>query len=377
MMNVTHMDVKKLIDEPSGQVRSLLAAKIARDYRGGGYSDAEAGIAADIFRLLLKDIEKIVRAALARELAHCDNLPHDIVMKMATDDTEVASHVLEYSFVLTEDDLVSIIRSTREVVKLSAIARRKQVSERIAGELIESRQAIVLHDLFANSGAVLGADDVLKSWEFISGDAPLLETLVRHGNLPLQVAEKLFYVVSEELRTHLSRRYKLNGPVVHKVVSGVREMQMLGVIPAQKTGSPANDEQVEMLVDELFKSERLTHSFLMRALCTGNMGVFEAGIARLAGLPRVNARILMMDGGRLGFDAVYETAGLPEGFREAIRVLLQISLEETEYGRMQRADFRKRVIDRIYIGKYNLTVENMEYLLAIIGGRVAAVASVH
>ena len=108
----------------------------------------------------------------------------------------------------------------------------------------------------------------------------------------------------------------------------------------------------------------------MRALCVGNLAVFEMGIARLADIPRINARLLLMESSGKGFAGIYQAAGLPDGFFEAVHVLLRISLEETEFGRVKHNDFRKRVIDRIYIERYNHTVENMEYLLSIIGGRM-------
>src|SRR5438132_180502 len=121
-MQLTPMDVRKLTEEPSSEVRGMLAAKIAMDYRASHFSANEADIAGDIFRILLKDTEKRVRMALAEELAHCPQVPHDIVLSLANDEAEIAVHVLEYSNVLTEDDLIAIVESTQEVLKLCAIA---------------------------------------------------------------------------------------------------------------------------------------------------------------------------------------------------------------------------------------------------------------
>jgi uncharacterized protein (DUF2336 family) len=377
MAHVSYMDVQSLINEPSVQVRSTLAAKIATDYRSDHFSPAEANIANDIFRLLLKDVEKQVRAVLSEQLAHCAYAPHDIILQLAGDDISVAQPILEFSYALTEDDLVAIVDSTREVMKLCAIARRETVSERLSARLIETQEEMVLRDLFANNGAVLNENYLQKAWAFISSRPTLLETLVHHGNLPLPIAEKIFFVVSEELQKYLSQHYKLNAPFIQKSVSDVREWQMLGILPGREGTRFNDDQQVEDLIESIYNNGRLTHSLLMRALCMGNLGVFEAGLARLAGVPRVNARILLMDGGSQGFTAIYKSAAMPEGFCEAVRALLRISLEESEYGHVHRADFHKRVIDRIYIEKHVQTVDNMEYLLAIIGGRLSVPVDVH
>ncbi|MDE3016301.1 MAG: DUF2336 domain-containing protein [Pseudomonadota bacterium] len=377
MMNMTAMDVKRLTEEPSGEVRSVLAAKLATDYRDGHFTASEAAIAVDIFRILIQDTERRVRRALSEQLAHCPHVPRDVILKLASDEPDVAVHVLEYSSVLTEDDLISIVASTQEMMKLRAIARRDAVPEALSGRLLATRNESVLKDLFRNKGAALDANHLLQAWDAVAGNASLLEVLVQRGGLPLSVAEKMVAAVSDELKQHVIRQYKLSPMLVHKAAGDVREWEVLGVMPTQGEVIARDDEQVEDLVDGLHMNGRLTHSLLMRALCVGNVGMFEAGIAKLAGVPRVNARILLNDPGGLGFEAIYRAATMPEGFFEAVRMLLRISLEETDYGRQRRADFRQRIIDRIYMGNYHRTIENMQYLMSVIGGKILATANAH
>jgi uncharacterized protein (DUF2336 family) len=353
----------------------MLATKIAGEYQSGHFTESEAAIAADIFRILLKDAEKKIRKTLAEHLSHTPNVPHDIIWKLAHDDPEVAAPVLEYSHVLTENDLMAIVRSTREVLKLCAVARRESLPERVGDTLLETRNERVLTDLFENKTAKISEKGLLEAWQFVSSNRSLLETLVHRGSLPLTVAEKIYVVVGDEMKHQLIKQYKLGAPLAQKASSDAREWEMLGIIPGEGKIDPANDVQVEDMVDQLYLSGRLTHSLIIRSLCIGSLSVFEAGIARLSGVPRVNARILLMDGGALGFSAIYQASHMPEGFYEAIRILLKISLEETEFGRAKRSDFRRRIIDRIYMENYHRTVENMEYLLSIIGGRI--VATVH
>jgi len=371
------MDVKKLTQEPSPKVRGLLAGKIALEYRDNQFSEVESAVAVDIFRLLIKDAEVKIRRALAEQLAHCPHAPHDIILKLANDEAEVAGFILEHSSVLTEEDLISIVQSTYEVIKLCAIARRQSISEDLSTSLIETSNTLVMQNLFRNKSAAIGERPMMKAWEKITGSDTLLETLVEHGRLPLIIAEKLFLAVSEEYKYRLSKQYRFSTPLINKATNDVREWELLGITPADEKADPSDEDLVEDLVDELHVKGRLTHSLLMRALCVGNLKVFESGIARMANVPRVNARILLMESSGLGLQAIYKASGMPEGFYDAIRVLLRISLEETEFGRIRRSDFRKRIIDRIYMEKLNRTVENMEYLLSIIGGKTIARADVH
>ncbi|MFW0778275.1 MAG: DUF2336 domain-containing protein [Rickettsiales bacterium] len=370
-MNISTMDIKKLTQDPSGDVRGMLAGKLANDYRSGSFTEAESSIADDIFRLLLKDVEKQVRKTMAEHLSHCDSVPHDIIAKLAEDEADVASHVLEHSHVLTDDDLIAIIGSTKEVMKLCAIARRENVSEGVSDKLIETKKVSVLGELFKNKTASLSEKGLLSAWGEISENHTLIETLVHRGGLPLTVAEKLYDAVTGEMQHELSRKYKLSIPQAQKVAADTREWEMLGIIPADGQIDPNNDEDVEDLVDQLFMGGRLTHSLLIRALCVGSLSVFEAGIARLAGVPRVNARILLMDSGVLGFQAIYKSASMPEGFADAVHILLNLSMEETDFGYNKQEDFRKKVIERIYKEGHHRNVENMSYLLSIIGGKIA------
>lgn len=374
MMHVKAADVKKLANDPSAAVREQLAAKIATDYRTGHFTNVEQTIANDIFRILLKDVEIRIRQALAQQLAHCPQTPHDIILKLARDRTEVAAPVLEHSTVLTEEDLTALVKSTREVVKLCAIARRDTVSESLSESLMETREALVMQELFSNKGAAIAEKTFDKSWEAIAAAPSLLEILVNRGGLPLTIAEKMYQAVGDEMKQHLAKQYKMNKPYVGKAMSDVKEWEMLGLAPADSKTTD-NDTRIEDLIDDLHAKGHLTQSLMIRALCVGNLGMFETGIARLARVPRANARILLLDKNGKGLEAIYREAHMPDGFLEAVKILLKITLEETDYGQARPNDFRKRVIERIHVGQYQHTVDNMDYLLSVIGGKINATAA--
>ncbi len=369
MTQTTFMDVQKLSQEPSAETRGLLATSVLADFRSRAFNESESLIAEEIFRLLARDAEVKIRSALAQELAHCPNAPHDVIMRLAHDETIVALPVLEYSQVLTEEELITLVKKTSENVRHCAIARRSTLSQDLSKALLETSDTLVLHTLFSNKGAVLNESNLLHYWQDIPFTQPLLEALVKRGQLPIAIVEKLYYAVSNELKSQLTRLYPNHSPAIAKAAQDAREWELLGITPHHNTVG-YDEDTAEDFIDDMYHHGRLTHSLLMRSLCVGNLAVFEMGIARLADVPRINARILLTESSGKGLAAIYRASGMPEGFFEAVRVLLRISLEESEYGRVKHSDFRKRVIDRIYLARYNRTVENMEYLLSIIGGRM-------
>ena len=369
--SVTGMDVRKLMQEPSGKARGLLAGKIAADYRAGGFSASEMAIANDIFRILLKDIEKRVRQSIAEQLCHSPNVPKDIIERIVSDDVDVAVYALEFSRVLGDDDLLRIVTGSEEVARLRAIARRENLSAPVSTGLAETQNLSVLTDLFANKTAIITDNAILSVWPQIAEHESLAQILIERGSLSLTVVEKMLSIVSDEMKNRLVKEYKISAPMATKTAVDAREWEMLGFVAANSNLNPDDDEQVEDLVGQLSLTGRLTHSLLIRALCMGSTALFEVGLAHLAGVPRVNARILLTDAGSLGFGSLYHRANMPEGFEDGIRVLLHISLEESDYGYNKPDDFRKIVTDRIYREGYHRSIDNMEYLLSIIGGKIA------
>ena len=82
-------------------------------------------MAEDIFRIMGKDTEVRVREALSQNLKEKPNVPHDIAVSLAKDVDSVSLPVLQFSEVLSDADLIEIVRS-QDPAKPVAIAQRSQ-----------------------------------------------------------------------------------------------------------------------------------------------------------------------------------------------------------------------------------------------------------
>ncbi len=361
-MNITREDIELLVKEPSPGMRFRICEKITTGYNSGLYADSETQLANEIFRLLLKDTEMKVRVLMAESLKSNMQVPHDVIWALANDINEIAVPVLEFSHVLSEEDLIAIAKATREHPKLRAIARRETISKPLAHALIEKRDHQVTRALLANKGAAIAETSMDIILEEFASENSVLEELVLRGGLPYEFAERLFSTVSDALKKQLTRRYKLNQSITEEAVVGARETAMLQFI------SPwMSQHEIDKLVDEMHRNKRLTDSVIIRSLCIGDLRFFETAIAKRVGIPVSNARILLIDPGPLGFKALYESSGLPPSFFDAIRVMLRLALEETQYGNYRTSDFGARMVTKIRAGGYDSSVENMETLLQLIG----------
>lgn len=150
---ISQADVTRLMNEPSGAVCADLAARVATAFAAGRLSGKERRIAADILRLMQRS-DAAVRQVIAERLKTCPTLPQDLALALAKDADEVALPILEYSRVLSDDDLAALVPRCGETKRL-AIARRSNISDGLAAALIDKGERSVRATLFANASAKL------------------------------------------------------------------------------------------------------------------------------------------------------------------------------------------------------------------------------
>jgi uncharacterized protein (DUF2336 family) len=355
-------DVTRLLNDDSESARAETAVKIATEFGGEELSPAERAIAEDVLRRLLSDASVRVRKALAESLKSCPLLPRDMAQALARDVDEVAVPVLESSPVLTDADLVALLREATPV-KQTAMAGRAQVSEALADALVGTGHGEVVARLVANPGAQLSEGALTRVLDKFGSREDVTTPLVHRERLPIVVAERLLTLVSDALRQHLVVCHDLPPQLAADVVLQTRERAIVGML-----GEGESEADVAHLVEQLHANGRLTPSLIVRALCMGDITFFEAAVAALARVPLANARALVHDRGPLGLEAIYVKAGLPESLFPAVRTAVTV-IHETDYdgGPHDRDRFRLKVMERILTQFEHLGAigaDTLDYLIA-------------
>ncbi len=352
-------DVKRLLASPDAGVRAEIAGKIAAQH--AHLTGRERLMAEDIFRVMVKDAEVRVREALSHQLKDSPLVPHDLAMALARDVESVAVPVLQFSEVLSEEDLIALVKSESSG-KLQAMARRERVPTGVADALAESGDRKVVAALAANQGAELREPTLAKMVERYSGsDDEIGRALVDRRDLPVAVVEQLMTHVSEKIRAHLMARADLSPETASALLLQARELAVLGI--AQSGGD------VGELIDHLAGHDRLTPSIILRAVCMGDLVFFEAGLARLAGISVENARMLIHDKGKRGFAPLYQKAGLPPPLFQAMSAAIDVAADmKYDGGPNDRERFSRRMIERI-LTRYGedgieFKTDDLDYLLA-------------
>ena len=339
---LTQDDVAKLMADPSADVRAETTAKIASQFEVEALSPAERQIAEDIFRKLVKDVEVRVRESLAAHLKNSPDLPHDVAMALASDVDSVSLPMLKFSEVLTDEDLIEIVRD-QGGTKQVAIAQRPSVSSQVADALIDTGNEKAVARLVANEGAKLTEQALGRVMDEYQESEAVSDSLSRRPSMPAAISAQLVEALSGRLKDFLLQKHDVSPDVASNLILQARERATMSLVDYGST-----DTELENLVEQLARKERLTASLLLRALCMGDMGFFERALARLADLPLQNARILIHDHGGIGLESVYMKADLPKRLYPAFQAGIELS-DENDYdgGRNDRSRFIERMLERV------------------------------
>jgi uncharacterized protein (DUF2336 family) len=361
---LTHAHYRALRDNPSVTVRADIAVAVAAELAAAALTPAETRIAEQILEALAQDVERRVRQALAEHVKSTPFLPRAIAATLARDiEDAVALPVLECSPVLDDADLVACVRGGG-VSRHLAVARRPRLAPSVAEALLEGGSREVVGAVLANGGAEIAESSLHRLVVRYRGDS-LVETLViDRAALPLSVCEALIVSVSEALRRRLVERHKMPPALAEELAALGRERALGELLPSFGLAA------AERLAKRLQARGVLTPSLVLRALCLGDLGFFEAAMAALARLPRLNAKALLYDRGVGGLRAIFGKAGLPpllfRAFRAAVGAVLQGALERG------RAGFTQAILDQIVILYDDLSPGDLDHVLSQLARRSQA-----
>lgn len=361
-------DVERLLTDRSATARAETVEKIAGGMTGSGFSASERREAEEIFRLLVNDAEVLVRQTLAETLKSVPDLPRDIAKTLANDIADVATPMLSFSTVLTDEDLFEIISSKSEFHQM-AVASREIVSEAISEKLAETGSEDVVATLMRNEGAEISEAAYEKVLDQFGDSEKIQEPMAHRSKLPITVTERLVTMVSDKLREHLVTHHEMSPGMATDLILESREKTMIGFI---KDGA-SHSELVE-LIDQLHENGRLTPTIILRALCVGDVDFFETAMAKYSNIAVSNVHILVNDAGGKGLKQLCEKSNIPGGLQEIMRVGLDVANELDFDGTPgDRERYRNQVIERVLTHfQDEFDGENVDYLIGKLGNGASA-----
>jgi uncharacterized protein (DUF2336 family) len=309
----THM---MLARDADSNVRCDLAAKIARVLPGlsAEEHDKVRVSAHETLRTLARDQMTAVRQALAEALKDVAGAPADVIKTLARDtESAVAAPILQFSPVLSDDDLIEIIRSGPAAGGLNAVARRRAVSERVSDAVAATNDSSAIADLLGNRGAQI-REETLDRLIDQSTDVTLWQTpLATRPRLSPAAATKLAQVLADNVLQMFSQRADLDPKTLSAVKDAVHQ-RLSGGGPAKKpmvSTDPLRDDPPFDLIGGMHSAGRLDAATINKALQSNDLPFALGALVVLAGVDLKAARRIIAEKNAKAVVSLVWKAGLP------------------------------------------------------------------
>ena len=241
----------------------------------------------EVIEILAQDQVIRVRQIVAETLQEVASAPSHVIRRLARDVAEVvACPVLEFSPLLSDQDLLEIIESGGDSGRLSAISRRQGVGEQVTDAIVATQDEGAISALLDNGSAqireealdgLVAAAIEVSAWQ---------EPLVRRPRLPASAVRKLAAFVASSLLDLLKARHDLDRETARLVAREVeRRIEDAAKETAEKGVETAAGETAEKRATRMFEAGELDDQVLIRALNGGDRDLVRHGLALRADLP--------------------------------------------------------------------------------------------
>ena len=313
-------DVVTLQRDRSPQARAQVAAKFGRQFDElcGG---SDRAVADAVLELLVRDLAVEVRQALASTVAASALLPVHIAQQLAADRIEIASPILEQSPVLSDEDLVRVVRTNAMQYAL-AVAGRQGLSERVSEALVDTGEAAVVARLVENGGASLSQTTMARVIQDFRDNEQIHGRVIRRPELPHELVEQLIGVMGERLEWQLIRERRMPAEEARALMHAVRERAAISF-----TARAHADGKLQQHLLAEFSTGRLDHERLLRFLRDGDIAGLEIGLALHARLEPNQVRRLLYHADRRHLAALCIAAGFATLHYITLRMAMEIAEE--------------------------------------------------
>lgn len=298
-----------LAHDPIAEVRSELAYKIGRLIPTLTETENErlTEMALEVLEVLANDELPDVRAIVAEEIKSLENVPKEIIMKLAHDTEDIVSApILEYSPLLSELELVQIIAGGVQGAALIAVAGRIGIGEVVSSAIVDRKDNLSMIALLKNQTAKISE----KAMEVIGMEAPKVEPmhrpLIERSNLSVHTMRRIATFVSAALIERLIERNALPENVSKELRQSIRERIDSGDLKA----SGEKQDPPDVRAQALYKKKKLDETVIKEAIEKGDITFVPPALSLLSGLDiEIVKRVLMGDSGK-GIVSLVWKAGL-------------------------------------------------------------------
>ena len=249
-------------------------------------------VLAEIFLLLARQAERDVRKILSERLAHADWAPRALVNVLALDEIEIARPIIAASPILRDEDLLKVLLEATIEHQIE-VARRPQLSGRVADAIIDRGEPATLTALAGNRTAEVSGDGLRRLVAHSRRVAALRAPLTRHPGLDAALARELYRWVGTALRQSIAERFSLDMVRLDGELDAAIDAAARPETTPNVAEGPEREEMDRRLIAKLQAAGQLRAGYLIRAVREGRIGLFEQGLAALGGFSLSQVRFAL------------------------------------------------------------------------------------
>jgi uncharacterized protein (DUF2336 family) len=275
-----------LADDSEEAVRADLAAKITRfapDLRPDE-TDKLKSMTYEVLERLIQDQATRVRQIVAETLKDMTSASPALVQRLARDpQLSVAGPVLQYSPVLTDEDLLDIVGQLPIPGAVAAIARRRSLGPAVADAIGRGTDVDAITALLSNESAQIREETLDRLIERAPRHQAWHRPLVDRPRLSGAAIRKLARFVAQDLIARLQARTDL----APSTAAELREivLERLESDDAAPSSQPEEDDLLWAEAKRLQAQGALSEDALVDALLGGRPALIGPALSLLAGLP--------------------------------------------------------------------------------------------
>lgn len=242
-------------------------------------SDSEKELIADVMIELIGKAEADLRQALAEKLSTMEEVPLRLILQIANDEIDIADPVLRNSPVLSDLDLIYIIKS-KGPEYWQAIAARSALGNQVVNLLADTGDFNTALTLVENTGIELTEHAVLALSDLAQESEVLARPLLRRDEIPSDVACKLYQYVGHELKRFIRENYEVDSKTL---INTVDEL-VLELSEASEASEFTPTSVMIKAAERYHEKGLLTLKLMLGVLRRGQIQAFVAQFSKFSGL---------------------------------------------------------------------------------------------
>ena len=301
------------------EVRSEVARKIGRlvPTLTADERDRLTTMALQVLEILAQDHLPQVRAIVSEELKMASNVPHHLVMRLARDVEEmVSAPIIEYSPLLSGEDLLEIIASGVGEGTLNAMSRREQLVNSVVSAVVKMNSKKAMKALLENQTTDIPEESLEAIASVASGEAELHKPIVNRKNLSTRMIRRIASFVSASLVENLIERNNVDDSLGSELRHAVRRR-----IDRNDFGERGTvRDPADIRASEMFEAGSLDEDAIIDAIDNSDRTFIRFALILMSGLAPENVLRMLDSGSGKTIAALAWKAGLSMQTAEALQV---------------------------------------------------------